>query len=551
MTAREQLRGSEVPRIFTPPLRELTPATSLGFAVIAFADAIGIWLYPWQRWLLIHMLELVPSGRLRFRTVVVLVGRQNGKSTLMKVLALWFLYVHGTRLILGTAQDLETAEALWAEAVEIAEGDEELAEEIAHIVRKNGAHALVLEDGNRYQVKAANRRAGRGKSARVVLLDELREHQSWAAWGAISKTTLAQEEAIVIAPSNAGDITSVVLRHLRRLAHLALGDPDGIFKDDAETDLGADVDENALDEDDLAIFEWSAPPGADKWDRNGWAWANPSMNVITPDGRNAMPERNIASAARTDDAAVFLNEVMCQWVDGAREGPFPEGAWEAANDPESRVPDDATLSYGLDVSHDGGTAYIAWAALREDDDPHGEVTAARAGTDWVVPWFEERAAADNPMTVVAQGRGAPVSALLDDLEAIEHVTVVRLQNELLGNATRRLWNLVRAWLPDDEKAGPIALGTVSLEHGDDAAADAERAAVQGRRLHHLPQPVLDVAAANAAVKLGADGAMLWNRASSPVDIAPLVALTGAVWHATQREAPPARSVYETRGVLSI
>ncbi|MEV8028456.1 terminase large subunit domain-containing protein [Cellulosimicrobium funkei] len=535
--ARERRQGSETPRIWTKPLRELTPDTSLGFAVITFADAIGIWLYPWQRWLLIHMLELLPSGRLRFRKIVIIVGRQNGKSTLMKVLALWFLYVHGTRLILGTAQDLETAEKLWEEAVEIAEGDEDLDEEIKTIARKNGSHALILHSGNRYQVKAANRRAGRGKSAQVVLLDELREHTSWEAWAAIANTTMAQEEAMVIAPSNAGDLTSVVLRSLRRQGHLALGDPDGTFAATTADERPDDVE--GLDEvDDLALFEWSSHPKAGPWDRDAWAMANPSMNVITPDGRNALPESNIASAARTGEAdseamAKFLNEVMCQWIDGAREGPFPPGSWAAACDPTSRVPDDAPLSYGLDVSKDRGYAYVAWAGLREDGNPHAEVPAARAGTEWVVPWFAKRATADNPMTVVAQGRGAPVSDLLDDLEALEHVTVVRLQGEDLGHATGRLWRLVKAALPPDP-ARPVDLGTVTLDHPDDDVP-----AHVGRRLFHMPQELLDVAAANAAVKVSGDGALLWDRNRSPVDIAPLVALTAAVWHATRIPEPSA------------
>jgi hypothetical protein len=545
-------RGSETPRIWTRPLRPLTPETSLGFSVIAFADAIGIELYPWQKWLVIHLLELLPSGRLRFRTAVIIVGRQNGKSTLMKVLALWFLYIHGTRLILGTAQDLETAEGLWEEAVEIAEADEELAEEIAHVYRTNGAHALVLDSGNKYQVKAANKRAGRGKSARVVFLDELREHSSWEAWAAISNTTLAQEEAMVIAPSNAGTLESVVLRSLRRLAHLLLGDPDGTFGGDGQVldsdDVVGDVD------DDLAIFEWSAPPNADIWDRDAWAMANPSMNYVTADGRNAMPESNIASAARAAQADAeargkFLNEVMGQWIDGKREGPFPAGAWEATLDPESRVPDDATLWFGLDVSWDKTTAYVAWAALREDGDPHGEVTAARAGTDWVVPWFEQRASAERPLTVVLQGRGAPVSPLADDLDALEHVTVVRLQGEHLGNATGRLWNLVRAALPvTDGDVEPRLLGSVSLPAED---TERELEAVRGRRLHRMPQPLLDVAAAAAAVKVSGDGAILLDRSKSPVDIAPLIALQNAVWQATQPVEGGGTSAYEDNDLMIV
>src|SRR5690606_33992949 len=122
--ARRKRRGSETPRIFTPPLRELTPETSLGFAAVEFAqDVCGIDLFPWQRWLLIHALELDPalttstldSRRhldpiFRFRKIIVLVARQNGKSTLSQVLSLFFLYVLRTNLVLGTAQDLDTAE---------------------------------------------------------------------------------------------------------------------------------------------------------------------------------------------------------------------------------------------------------------------------------------------------------------------------------------------------------------------------------------------------------------------------------------------------------
>ena len=83
--------GSETPRVFTPPLRELTQETSLGFEAVRFAEVCDIALYPWQRWLLVHALELDASltvstmherDRLdpifRFRKVVVLVARPAG-----------------------------------------------------------------------------------------------------------------------------------------------------------------------------------------------------------------------------------------------------------------------------------------------------------------------------------------------------------------------------------------------------------------------------------------------------------------------------------------
>jgi phage terminase large subunit-like protein len=106
-------KGSTEPRIYTPPLRALTPETSLGYSVIEFAEMVlEMELLPWQQWLLVHMLETLPDGTLRFRTVVVLMARQNGKSTLSQILALWFMYVYGVGLVIGSAQDLDVAEEI-------------------------------------------------------------------------------------------------------------------------------------------------------------------------------------------------------------------------------------------------------------------------------------------------------------------------------------------------------------------------------------------------------------------------------------------------------
>lgn len=536
--------GCEVPRIFTPPLRELTEKTSAGFSVIRFAEMIGIELYPWQKWLLIHMMEL-DGDRFRFRTVIILVGRQNGKSTVMKVLALWCMYVRGWRLVLGTAQDLETAEQLWAETVEIAEDSPELAAEIAKIHMRNGARALELVGGERYQVKAATRRGGRGKAAKLVILDELREHQNWQAWAAISNTTLAQEDALVVAPSNAGDVSSVVLAALRRAAHMALGDPDKVFEDLPSLDW--DMDGAGDEPESLAIFEWSAPPDAGMWDRAAWAQGNPSLNVVTSNGRNALPEQNLVAAARAAAASSearqeFLIEVMGQWQTRAKDSAFPDGAWAGTLDSDSRVADDAVIVYGVDVAWDKTGAAVAWAGLRPDGDPHVEIIGWERGQDWVVPWFRDRAARDGEITVVLQGRGAPVSVLADDIAAIEGVEVVRLVGSMLGDATGRLWNLIRAAAPGGTDSVPRAIGDTS------AAVSPELLAVTGRRLHRLAQPPLDMAANFAVLKVTGDGTIYPDRVKSPVDISPLVAAMCAVWAVTRPEII-ATSAYDDNDLL--
>lgn len=125
----DDLHGVTLPRIFTPPLRELDKTTSNGFAVIAFAEImLHVHLYPWQCWLLVHALELLEDGSYRFRKVIVLVARQNGKTTLMGVLAAWWLFVDSNKhpdrvppvkfLVVGAAQTLDNAKGPYSQVKE-------------------------------------------------------------------------------------------------------------------------------------------------------------------------------------------------------------------------------------------------------------------------------------------------------------------------------------------------------------------------------------------------------------------------------------------------
>lgn len=506
--------GSEEPRIFTPPLRKLTASSSLGFSVIEFAEEVlEIELLPWQRWFLIHALELREDGSgLRFRTVVLLMARQNGKSTISQIIALWFMYVYGAPLVIGTAQDLDVAEEIWQGAVDLVEETPELDALKRQVVKVNGKKALTLTSGERYKVKAANRRAGRGLSGDVVLLDELREHQSWDAWGAISKTTMARQQALVLAMSNAGDATSVVLRYLRKLAHTSLGDPDGLNREDDDGELLPDEEELELDEDDdtLAIFEWSAPPGSSIRDRSAWAQANPALG-------HTISERTVASAVRTDPEWIFRTEVLCQWSDGTLEGPFPPGSWEASADPDSRRAPGAPIALCVDVSWDRSQAYIALASTREDGLHHVEVIARRAGTDWIVPWLTspERSEEVRKAPVALQVKGAPVASLLKDLKDAK-VKVLEWGGSNLGAATGAFYDRVRAAVGEGSR-------TTELRHRD--------------------QPVLNLAAATAATRPIGD-AWLWDRRRSPTDAAPLIAATGALWALTH--GMPRRSAYANR-----
>ena len=310
------IQGKTEPRIWTKPLKKLTRANSLGFAFNDFCEALGVDLLPWQKWLAIHALETVTEGRqwrFRYRYVLILVSRQNGKTFFEVMLNIFFLYGLKSHLVLGTAQNLDTAVETFEDTVAQIESVPELKELLQKVNRGTGKRELLLDSGDRYKVIAATRKA-RGLSSDLILMDELREQTNWDAWGAISKTMMARPTAILFGLSNAGDVTSVVLRHLRLQAHAQLGDPDGVASN--RMNLGGEDTDGSI-----GLFEWSAVPDCEIDDREQWAQANPSL------GFGFLTERALKSAMQTDPEPIFRTECLCQWVESRLPEPFPEGAW--------------------------------------------------------------------------------------------------------------------------------------------------------------------------------------------------------------------------------
>jgi hypothetical protein len=479
----------------------LTTKTSLGFAVIEFAETVlEMELFPWQKWLLIHMLELLPDNSMRFRTVLILVARQNGKSTLSQVLALWFMYVYHVALVLGTAQDLDVAEEIWQGAVDLVkEVDEfdqpirpELFELLEKTVQTNGKRAMVLKTGERYKVKAANRRAGRGLSGDLILLDELREHQSWEAWGAITKTTMARAHALILALSNAGDATSVVLEYLRKMAHAAIGDPDGINSEIEASELlpaddDVDIEVEIDDEDTLALFEWSAPPGCDINDRDGWAMANPSLGHA-----NGIAEKTIASAARTDPEPVFRTEVLCQWVENLDPWQvIRQQAWNNICDPDAVLEENSPVVYAAGIDEERGWGSISRAGHTAEGHTLVSLIDRRPGTGWMVDALSGLSSGSYSGDVVIDDHG-PAGSLITALEAAG-VPVVTTSTQEFAQACGQFYDGVTAEVPTIRQVGQPELATSLGGSQWRPLGDARALARKGLRVD--PEPIITCALA--------------------------------------------------------
>lgn len=497
------IRGKTEPRIFTPPKRELTPETTHGFACIAFAENLmGLKLFPWQEWLLKHALELNEDGTYRFRFVIVLVGRQNGKSLILLVLALWHLFAKGSPEVIATAQDLSRAEAAWGEALDWIEADEELASILGYVNRGN--HKLFEvgpdpdDDGydyvRKYRVASAGRRGARGFSGDLILMDELREHQNWETWGAVVNTMNARPWGQAWAFSNAGDNLSIVLRYLRAQAHKNLDWPDGDAEKEVLGEENVELDEfirvsGAADM--TGFFEWSSNPSSPRTDLEQLAQANPSMDHvdITP---NCTTSRALIASLATTPPWQFDTEVRCIWVPMSDLGPFPEGSWMETFGDDARPTDESTQVVSVSVSKNRQKAHIARAAWTADGIPVVGIAAFGPGTDWVIPWLVENR--ETYEHVIIQDGGAPSSTLIPDIETTEGLPLLKWPGTAVAQGTGMLFDRLR-----------------------------------DKTIRHLTNEALDTAALSASVKILGRAAFEIDMVKSPTDAAPLQAVIGALW----------------------
>jgi phage terminase large subunit-like protein len=114
----------------------------------------------------------------------------------------------------------------------------------------NGQEEVRLTNGGIYSIVAPTRGGARGPSRDLVIIDELREMDTWDFIAAAKPTMTASPDPQMLYLSNAGEEHSIVLNAIR---------------DRAASDPA------------LAYLEWSAAPERTPDDREGWAEANPAM----------------------------------------------------------------------------------------------------------------------------------------------------------------------------------------------------------------------------------------------------------------------------------
>jgi hypothetical protein len=507
--------GSTEPRLGTVPLRPLTPVTSLGFEVIEFAEEIlGVTLYPWQRSLLIRALEVLPNGEYRFRRVIVLVARQQGKTTVASVLAAWWLFVESARRpdrvppmkfkVVGVAQTLDIAREpwdvvkLWCDPKPETSEDAELAIEslqdaTAKVSDTNGKERITARSRAHYEIRAAKN--ARGKPAARVLMDELREQKDWSGWNAVSQTSKSFWNGMLIGFSNAGDSGAVVLKQQREAGLQDLEQWDEYVEAGV---MSAEEYANSHDVS-LGLLEWSAPDGCEKNDVDGILAANPSI------GYGAMTVQSAIADIRGMTDAGYRTEVLCQWVTVNVDSYISIKDWRplirSVEKVAPKILRDGRTVWGVDTSANRSMTWVAGAAETSKGKPFVTVRTRRAGMVWVFDYLEQLAEESGHREVALQERGAPSAELVGELEKRELV-VHRLDGAKFAAATGGLSDAVRdkRLLLVDQKPVNLAIeGGVVMDYAQNKA---------------------------------------WNRPKSlPIDISGLVAMSEALY-ALEHLQPP-------------
>lgn len=339
------------PRRYTPPLSEnFTAAIDpwLPLLRIVWRGAFGYVLEEWQETLLRHATEVYPddhprAGQLRFRQVVVSLGRQNGKSEIAAALGLWALLAFTAAYVVGIASSREQAALVYKRTLQAIQANPALARRFERMTDTRG---ISSKAGSLYELKAAKGAALQGIPVRLAVCDELHLLKP-ELWSALVAGTGARADTLVAGITTAGDDDSALLLDLYERGATAIGDP--------TTRLG--------------FFVWEAPearvPDDDDELLEFLAMANPSLASGRIDAEAMLSD--VRSLPETDVLRYRLNVFTKRsssfipgplWHAGARqiEETLPAGRPVFTID---RTPDWGFATISATVKVDG----IVWTEL--------------------------------------------------------------------------------------------------------------------------------------------------------------------------------------------
>ena len=415
------------------------------------------------------------------------VSRQAGKGAILEARALTGLLLLSEQLIMWSAHEYKTALEAFRRVRQLLrnlgrEVNPNLVDVDGVLIKVNNTNGEEsferLDTGARIKFLARSKGSGRGFSGDCNIIDETfaytRDQQD-----ALMPTLMARPNAQIIYTSTPplNGTTGEVMYALRKRA-LAGGDDSLGFRD-----WGLPQDLECLHEVNLD-------------DRTLWHAVNPAL------GGARVTEETVAKLRRSMGPEGFAREVLCMWPREvtAGAGAISPELWQDLAVPPQSVPEQ--LAIAIVVNKARTHSYLGYAGLLAD----GRVLVAlaerpRRGTDGVVGRLVQLKAERDPVAIAVDTRS---EALL-----------VEMQKAGLSVPED----------PDKPERGDLAVMTANQVA---AAFGMFVDAAQQRRLAHPDDAAVTAALLEAGTRSLAGGTA-WDDAGASVEIAPLRAVTAALW----------------------
>ena len=345
----------QLPARFTPPLSDEFPTDGdrlidlLSLCWVTPETDEPIPLDEWQKWLLRHILERYPDdhaehpGELRYRQVVVSMGRQNGKSVIGGALALDALTFHKGDVI-RLASSREQATIIYTRVKHVVDKTAWLSKRYKKTTETRG---IAKTDGSgKYKVSPAREAAMQGITMVRCILDEGHLAKQ-GIWTAAKKGTSAVDNAMVLMITTAGDQESKTLIDLYNTADQVIADPS--------------VNER------FGAFIWEAPASSELTNPEAIMAANPAVEC----GR--IPLERVLQDITTSPEHEVRRYTLNQFISGTRESWLSGELFRQASG--NGISDISGSVLGVDVTRNFEHATIA-AAKRVGDSFETELVAS-------------------------------------------------------------------------------------------------------------------------------------------------------------------------------
>ena len=266
---------------------------AIALAEYAFSNsAVPMKLDEFQKWILRQALQTDKDGNFRFRSYIVSMGRQNGKTTIASALMLYFMLGHHPQPnVFAIASTLQQANIAYTRFSNLVNSSPAIKKRFRATTETRG---IKTNTGGHLQVSTSKAASLQGHSLTACVLDELHILKE-GTYDAVVIGAGQQENSLIFGITTAGSEESTLLKRL--------------------------YEQGKAGVDGLGIAIWEADEHADVDDPEQLKKANPAL----AEGRMSVERtlQEVATLPEADAVRYKLNRFITS------ENPFlPQGLWK-------------------------------------------------------------------------------------------------------------------------------------------------------------------------------------------------------------------------------